>query len=89
MKRCWYAFFLLALAIGSFACLLDARAQQPLGYPEGSTGADAAHDPQVAHRDGLWEGSVQGIAYSEFNHRFVGLFVLLFGLAELGLALQM
>jgi hypothetical protein len=40
------------------------------------------------HGDGNWEGSAQGIAYSEFNHRFAGLFVLLFGLAELGHALR-
>ena len=29
-------------------------------------------------------GSAQGIAYSEFNHRVVGLFLLLIGLSELG-----
>jgi hypothetical protein len=88
MKRWCSAFFLLALAIGSFACLLDAHAQQPLGYLEDSTGAGAAHDSHAVHRDGLWEGSAQGIAYSEFNHRFAGLMNLLFGLFELGHALR-
>jgi putative copper resistance protein D len=88
MKRCWYAFFLLTLAIGSFACLLDVYAQQQLGHPEGSTGVGAAHDSHAVHRDGLWEGSAQGIAYSEFNHRFAGLMNLLFGLFELGHALR-
>jgi len=33
-------------------------------------------------------GSAEGIAYSEFNHRFAGLSDLLFGLAELATALQ-
>ncbi|MGQ0556056.1 MAG: hypothetical protein ACT4PN_08965 [Nitrospiraceae bacterium] len=42
----------------------------------------------VEHDGGGWEGSAQGVAYSEFNHRFAGLFVLLFGLAELGHALR-
>lgn len=40
------------------------------------------------HAEEGWEGSAQGIAYSEFNHRFAGLFVLLFGLTELGYALR-
>lgn len=31
-----------------------------------------------------WEGSAQGVAYSEFNHHLAGLFVLLMGCAELG-----
>lgn len=44
-------------------------------------------DAESTH-EGQWEGSVQGTAYSEFNHRFVGLFVLLFGLGELGHALR-
>lgn len=39
-------------------------------------------------RDDRWEGSAQGTAYSEFNHRFAGVFVLLFGLGELGHALR-
>lgn len=40
------------------------------------------------HDGGGWEGSARGVAYSEFNHRFAGLFVFLFGLAELGHALR-
>lgn len=41
-----------------------------------------AHGHQGAIVSG-WEGSVQGIAYSEFNHHLAGLCVLLMGLAEL------
>jgi putative copper resistance protein D len=88
MKRRWYTFFLLALAIGSFASLLNVYSQPQSGYPEDSTGADAVHDSPAAHRDGLWERSAQGIAYSEFNHRFAGLMNLFFGLFELGHALR-
>ncbi len=35
-----------------------------------------------------WEGSAEGIAYSEFNHHFTGLSDLLLGLTELANALQ-
>jgi putative copper resistance protein D len=48
----------------------------------------AAHSSHGIHGGEKWEGSSQGVAYSEFNHRFAGLFVLLFGLAELGHALR-
>jgi hypothetical protein len=34
-----------------------------------------------------WEGSVQGIAYSEFNHHLAGIFLLLIGLSEVRQAL--
>ncbi|NJL16324.1 MAG: hypothetical protein HC938_03120 [Nitrospira sp.] len=46
------------------------------------------HHAHGTQGSGGWEGSAKGIAYSEFNHRFAGLFVLLFGLAELGHALR-
>lgn len=36
-----------------------------------------------------WEGSAQGVAYSEFNHHLAGLFVLLMGGAELSALLRM
>ncbi|MBA2486430.1 MAG: hypothetical protein H0V35_10100 [Nitrospira sp.] len=34
-----------------------------------------------------WEGSAQGIAYSEFNHHWAGVFLLLIGLSEIRQAL--
>ncbi|HSQ90539.1 MAG TPA: hypothetical protein VLM19_00025 [Nitrospiraceae bacterium] len=34
-----------------------------------------------------WEGSTQGVAYSEFNHHLVGILVLIIGLSELRQAL--
>ena len=53
-----------------------------------SVAPDTTNNPHGEHAEGEWEGSAQGIAYSEFNHRFAGLFVLLLGLAELGHALR-
>src|SRR5262245_30743091 len=38
---------------------------------------------------GGWEGSAEGIAYSERNHHIAGLLVLLMGLAELSHALRL
>lgn len=44
-----------------------------------------AHHGEQRHviAPGQWEGSPQGIAYSEFNHALAGLGVLLIGLIEL------
>ncbi len=53
-----------------------------------SAPASQGHGSHHEQDEGQWEGSAQGMAYSEFNHRFAGLFVLLFGLAELGHALR-
>lgn len=67
------------------------RASEPVPFSHDhldSLALGMMHDAQAEQHDGEWEGSTQGIAYSEFNHRFAGLFVLLFGLAELGYALQ-
>ena len=46
------------------------------------------HDPAPHHHDappaaGQWDGSPEGVAYSEFNHHMAGVFVLLIGLSEL------
>lgn len=60
-----------------------------------------AHDQKLMHRSGVsghghqgdvgsqagWEGSVAGIAYSEFNHHLTGMLVLIIGLSELRQAL--
>jgi hypothetical protein len=55
------------------------------------------HEGSPTHQHGhsavasspAWEGSPQGIAYSEFNHHLAGLFVLLIGLSELVPALAL
>lgn len=66
----------------------DVRAQLSSEDHQVSIAPSTTNNPHGEHADGGWEGSAQGIAYSEFNHRFAGLFVLLFGLAELGHALR-
>ncbi len=71
----------------------DVRAQPSSGHhPQEHLSApvptETSHEANREHDGGNWEGSAQGVAYSEFNHRFAGLFVLLFGLAELGHALR-
>lgn len=68
----------------------DVRAQPSSQHHQASAASGTTNNPHGEHvvGDGGWEGSAQGVAYSEFNHRFAGLFVLLFGLAELGHALR-
>jgi putative copper resistance protein D len=49
---------------------------------------DSSHEPAAHHHDapaaaGQWDGSPEGVAYSEFNHHLAGVFVLLIGLSEL------
>ena len=62
-----------------------------------------AHDQKLMHQSGVsghghqgdvgsqagWEGSVAGIAYSEFNHHLTGMLVLIIGLSELRQTLAM
>ena len=50
--------------------------------------AHGAHHTQPVPKE-AWEGSAQGIAYSERNHHIAGLMVILMGLAELGHALRL
>src|SRR6266545_4424060 len=55
--------------------------------------SDASHEAghEIVHVLGAtvapgglqWEGSLEGIAYSEFNHHLAGIFILLIGLTEL------
>jgi hypothetical protein len=89
MKWWRYARILLIAIVVSCVWGVTGQAQaQPSSPHEVTYSAAATHDVHTGHGDGTWEGSVQGVAYSEFNHRFAGLFVLLFGLAELGHALR-
>jgi hypothetical protein len=48
---------------------------------------DHTHHVAAAHL-GQWEGSIAGIAYSEFNHHLAGMLVLIIGLSELRQALN-
>ncbi len=55
--------------------------------PEGGHPSD--HHHHGASVVSGWEGSAQGVAYSEFNHHLAGLFILLMGGAELSASLRM
>lgn len=91
----WWVPLLSVLVLTVIPSLLgvDVRAQSSSEYHSTEHFSDPAsseksHQTLGEHREGTWEGSAQGVAYSEFNHRFVGLFVLLFGLSEMGHALR-
>jgi hypothetical protein len=81
MKWRLYAHFLLLLILVGIqlAWISGAQAQHHVSDHNVSYETDVAHDSRSVHAAGCWEGSTQGIAYSEFNHRFVGLFVILIG----------
>ena len=85
----WVSLLSLLVLTASLCFLAtDLSAQPSSGHQPASVDAGTIHDPQTDHGEGEWAGSKQGVAYSQFNHRFVGLFVLLFGLAELGYGLR-
>jgi hypothetical protein len=88
MKQWASQVLVLVLTTSLFFLGADARAQSSSEHHPASIATGTLHNLQNEPDEGKWEGSTQGIAYSEFNHRFVGLFVLLFGLAELGHALR-
>lgn len=55
---------------------------------ESPHGAHESHSPAAgSHQNGItisgWDGSAEGKAYSEFNHRLAGALVMLIGLGEL------
>ena len=87
--RSWAsALLLLYVFVVSFVVLSTSPAQgQSYSGHQPSGDIDIGQDADSTHAS-RWEGSAQGTAYSEFNHRFVGLLVFLFGLAELGYAMR-
>ncbi|MBS0151971.1 MAG: hypothetical protein JSR31_13610 [Nitrospira sp.] len=76
------------ILVVSFTSISDVQAQVHSGRQNVSTEISGPTDHQQSHASGSWEGSPEGIAYSEFNHHFAGLCDMLFGFAELGQALQ-
>lgn len=88
MKRCTSLLSVLMLMVAQSLSGTDVRAQPSLEDHQVSGIPDTTNNPHGEPADGGWEGSAQGVAYSEFNHRFAGLFVLLFGLVELGHGLR-
>jgi putative copper resistance protein D len=78
----------LVLMVAQSLWGIEVRAQLSSEHHRVSFAPGTTNNPHGERSDGEWEGFAQGIGYSEFNHRLVGLFVLLFGLAELGHALR-
>src|SRR6185295_19735115 len=82
----WVVFVILAYLFLPCLPLLaqhDQHGQIPA--PEASTSGHEHHG--AAGDQAKWEGSVAGIAYSEFNHHLTGMLVLIIGLSELRQAL--
>ena len=88
VKRGSYLIFTFLFGIVPLTWIAEAHAQSHSGHQAVSGEAGVTNDHQREHIGG-WEGSSEGIAYSEFNHHFAGLCDVLFGLAELGYALRL
>ena len=59
------------------------------GHQPDYEGTAASHDHHGTSAATGWEGSPEGVAYSEFNHHLAGLFILVIGLSELRQALAL
>lgn len=84
----WIGFVILAFLLLSVLPLWaqhDGHGQ--LSFQEQGSN-DHEHHAARGDRAG-WEGSVAGVAYSEFNHHLTGMLVLIIGLSELRHALAM
>jgi len=86
----WWSYLLsvLLFVLIPFTWMSNAQAQSHSNYQNSSSQADTAHDQQGGHASGGWKESTGEITDSEFNHHVAGLCDVLFGLAELGYALQ-
>ena len=87
LLRCWLplcasACFLVLSCIAS-----SALAQSADHSHVSSADAHGSHHESGTASGTQWEGSREGIAYSEFNHHLAGVFLLLIGLSELRQAL--
>ena len=80
VARGWLSIVLAGLCMVLLVSTVPLYAQPSAGEPL------HGHDHQGTSMSG-WEGSTQGVAYSEFNHHLTGLLVLIIGLSELRQAL--
>ncbi|MDH4082720.1 MAG: hypothetical protein OEV99_03740 [Nitrospira sp.] len=88
MKRWSYRLSVLLLVLVSSTCISDVQAQAPSHHQDGSTDTSIAPAYPQGHARERWKGSPQETDFSEFNHHVAGFFIVVFGLAELGNALQ-
>ena len=88
MIRWSYLLSSLLIFIVSCTSISVAQAQAPSGHQDVSTETGGTTDHH-GHASGRWEGSPEGIAYSEFSHHFAEFIqTCCFGFAELGHALR-
>jgi hypothetical protein len=80
-RRLGLAGIVLWCLIISFGVGLPAAG--PAEEPEHETGTAHRHHSTATSSPSSWEGSTEGIAYSETNHHLAGILVLLIGLSEL------
>ena len=87
-RNCWMRFVFLLCLFLSATPLWAQHGEQNQTSVQQAFSLDQQHHGTVGHQAG-WEGSVAGIAYSEFNHHLTGMLVLIIGLSELRRALTM
>lgn len=85
----WSIFqIVLLILLVAWTSISDAQAQARLDPQPVSTETGGTTNHQQGHADGRWKETPEDIAFSEFQHHIVGVGDMLFGLAELGHALQ-
>ncbi len=85
--RSWFP-ILVPVCFAAFACIASHGIAQSADHGHTSFADEHGdHHVQVSSSGTQWEGSREGIAYSEFNHHLAGVFLLLIGLSELRQAL--
>jgi len=86
MDRWHYRLAVLLLVIVS--CISNVQAQAPSHQQHGSTEANPTTADAQEHAGGQGDGAPDEMDFSEFHHHVAGFFIVVFGLAELGNALQ-
>jgi hypothetical protein len=82
----WVGFVILAFLLLSALPLWAQHDEQGLSSMHEEAITDHDHHGVMGQPAG-WDGSISGIAYSEFNHHLTGMLVLIIGLSELRHAL--
>lgn len=77
----------LFVLLFSVVAVSHSTAQSADQSPAHVLAEQGTHHSHASSSDHEWEGSRQGVAYSEFNHHLAGVFLLLIGLGEVRQAL--
>jgi putative copper resistance protein D len=87
-RRYWVRFIFLFCLFFSATPLWAQHDEQHQTSMQQAGSPDHQQHGTMGHQAG-WEGSVAGIAYSEFNHHLSGILILIIGLSEVRQALAM